>query len=216
MTDTKHVLTPDQEEDLRHLEKAEKQRLKWVKKQDRKRLKAERKAYRKGLANVAAGAYPESYAGSMLHEGMSRLMGPQLDMNEYIDQLSILTDAILDGDESNLQRVLGVQLYLTNKVFVDMLMRMDQAFAIQDKKTLADLALKFQNQSRRTAATLIDIRHPKYQVNIGQANIAHNQQINTAEKNRDNEVLEDSDGERMDTGTKEEGGQGDPPLAALD
>lgn len=82
---------------------------------------------------------------------------------------------------------------------------------LEESKVFADLALKAQNQSRKTLLALAEIKNPKRATFIKQQNNAINQQINNSEnfsdKNKEktvNELLKEPTHETLDTrGTTE-------------
>lgn len=100
-----------------------------------------------------------------------------------------------------------------------------QAGSFPQFQAFADMAMKAQNQSRRTLATLAEIRNPKRVAFIRQLNAAVNQQVNnhrSAEsqswKVSDSdapELLETLPSERLDTRTQSQTIRSDPHLEAL-
>ena len=88
--------------------------------------------------------------------------------------------------------------------------------------TYLKLALRAQSQCRATLETLTEEKKPRSVAIVGQANIAHgHQQINngltrSADTERvPNELLDQEDGKRLDTGTTRAAGGDDSPLEAV-
>ena len=84
------------------------------------------------------------------------------------------------------------------------------------------LALRAQSQCRATLETLAEIKHPRSVAFVEQANIAHgHQQVNNAPtradeiENSQSKLLEQTDGERLDTGTTSTAGGADTPMEAV-
>lgn len=88
------------------------------------------------------------------------------------------------------------------------------------------LALKAQNQARATLQTLGELKAPKQVAFVQQANIGNQVQVNNgnpnarsrAKKNRNpqNELLEVTHGERLDSRTTSTTGGADPTVAAME
>ena len=90
------------------------------------------------------------------------------------------------------------------------------------------LALRAQSQCRATWEALATIKNPPVAGYVRQANIAHGpQQVNNASAapdgapragenpNLQNKLLEETDGERLDTGTTSAPGRTDPTMATV-
>jgi len=79
------------------------------------------------------------------------------------------------------------------------------------------LGLRAQSQSRANLEALISMKKPRAEL-IKQTNIAHgHQQVNNFPKNQNppNELMEKTDGERLDRGTTAEAVRVDPDLATV-
>ena len=169
----------------------------------------------KDNAVVLAGGFPESYVACQLESQLRSSVGGKFDVDEYIKQLDRISEDIINGDVSNIQRLLVIQMQLCHRMFIDCLGHaMDRMHNHHVIKAYADVGLKMEAQSRRTAMALIRINQPGVQVNIEQANIANNQQVNNT-KNSHTEILEGPDGERMDGGEKAVSVRTDPALEAM-
>jgi hypothetical protein len=169
----------------------------------------------KDNAMVLAGGYPESYVAAELEHQLRRKVGGNFDVDEYIAQLDQISQNIIDGDERNIQRLLVIQMQLCHRMFIDCMGHaMERMHNHHIVKAYTDIAMKMEAQSRRTATALVRINRPGVQVNIEQANIANNQQVNNT-KNTHTEILEVPGGERVDGGEKETSVRADPALEAV-
>jgi hypothetical protein len=79
-------------------------------------------------------------------------------------------------------------------------------YVMKNAAIIADIALRAQNQSRKTLAVLAEIKNPRRTTFIKQQNNAVNQQVNNAIKSKSekikkvaNELLELKDEQRLDT-----------------
>tara|TARA_B110000503_G_C7075808_1_gene382837 strand:- start:122 stop:733 length:612 start_codon:yes stop_codon:yes gene_type:complete len=157
---------------------------------------------------------PETYSAFAMrdHLGVAmKGMSGELDVLMLQQQLFDATERILKGDDTHIQAVLINQMETMNTLFYEMISRMTTAKYIPQLKAYGNLALQFQNQTRRTAATLAELQNPKKTTFVRQANIATNQQINqvvapeNSENNSqlENQVLEERHVERLDDRTQE-------------
>ncbi len=80
----------------------------------------------------------------------------------------------------------------------------------------------YPQECRATLETLAEMKHPRSVAFVGQANIAHgHQQVNNAPSRADeiedpqSKLLEQTDGERLDTGTTGTAGGADTPMEAV-
>ncbi len=128
------------------------------------------------------------------------------DVATLLEVLKEESDKVIAGDDSSVQRYLFTQLHMTDMLFHRFagLMMSPGNREITQFKMLGDMAAKFQNMSRRTAATLIDIKRPRqktYIRRVDQLNAAQNQQVNNfteQELNSDNEISGGTDVEALD------------------
>ncbi|MEO7937084.1 MAG: hypothetical protein ABIR55_00515, partial [Burkholderiaceae bacterium] len=120
---------------------------------------------------VNGGAVMSAYQGA--------LMGEDADLNAMVVGLRGTFGAVRGGDLQVMEQMLVAQATALQTMFASLARRA----AIQDRLTHTQaymgLALKAQNQSRATIATLIELKHPKQATFVRQANIAHGaQQVN--------------------------------------
>jgi len=169
----------------------------------------------KDNAMVLAGGFPESYVASELEHQLRSKVSGIFDVGEYVTQLDKISQDIIDGDESNIQRLLVIQMQLCHRMFIDCMghamERMNNQHVV---KAYSDIGLKMEAQSRRTAMALVRINRPGVQVNIEQANIANTQQVNNT-INDHTEILEVPDGGRMDPREKAASVRTNPALEAM-
>lgn len=85
---------------------------------------------------------------------------------------------IAAGDISEIEIMLMTQAQTLNALFHDTLVRSADVNMINQLQILSDIALRAQNQSRKTLAVLAELKNPKRAVFIKNQNNAVNQQIN--------------------------------------
>ena len=155
-------------------------------------------------------------------------------LTELVASLRDQGEAVNRGDLAAAERMLSAQAVALNAVFAEMARRaalnMDEHLGATESYML--LALKAQSQSRATVETLAAIKNPPV-VFARQANINNGgqQQVNNGPaaqpqqaragaparipEVRADELLEVSDGQRLDTRAAGETGIGDPVMAAV-
>ena len=138
------------------------------------------------------------------------------DSSEWSDLLGAMRELQQDalgtptGTEF-IQRMLLAQSVTLQNIFTRYMARAVQADMLPKFQAFADVALKAQNQCRRTLATLAEIRNPRRTQFIRQVNHAVNQQVNndkslaaTESRNipesKPPELLTVIPGETLDTG----------------
>ena len=155
---------------------------------------------------------------------------------EAYSEVTRLSEASTTGDLTHLERLLSAQVLALNSVFAGLANRAKENASggyLGAADTYMRLALRAQAQCRQTAQTLFEMKNPHPVAFVRQANIANGpQQVNNgpspgnvtstrkgarAEENESapNELLEVSDGERLDTGTTGSTGCADPHLEAV-
>jgi hypothetical protein len=106
---------------------------------------------------------------------------------EHVDLLSIINrvnkqiDKVLEGNTDGMVSVLVSHTMVLNTVFTNMLSRSIQYNDPEDIRHYADIALRAQNQARKTILALEAIKHPKPQTFVAQQNIAGIQQVNNGQ-----------------------------------
>ena len=146
--------------------------------------------------------------------------------NRLEGQIEKLKKGGLDQEVS----MLAAQAYTLDALFHHLLNRsaknMNNEFNIVER--LMKLALKAQSQSRTTLDSIASMKKPPAEL-IKQTNIAHgHQQVNNVLESKDksparqektvleNELLEKTDGERLDTGTPSEAVKADSEVETVD
>jgi len=133
--------------------------------------------------------------------------------------------AIQDGKLRNIEAMLFTQAATLETLLTSLLRRSTNQNYLDQFKCYMTLALKAQAQSRATLQTLAEMKAPKNVAFVKQANIAQNQQVNNsvgppkprAEKTEipQTELLEQLDGNRLDTGSACTAGRFDSDLEAV-
>ena len=128
----------------------------------------------------------------------------KMDIESLADVMEAVSDRVKEGDLSDLEEMLVCQTYSLQHIFMTMALKINSTTVVDHIDLFSRYALKAQNQCRSTIATLSEMKNPKRATFIKQQNNAVNQQINQDEnsKNLDkpaNELLEKTDGERLDT-----------------
>lgn len=151
-------------------------------------------------------------------EGLTGI-GESIHLESYGRKLKADGEAIKAGDLSLVEEMLISQATSLQALFVRMIERAMNAEYVPNFDLYMKYALRAQNQARRTLETLGTIKNPP--VIARQANIATNQLINNGPPTRAeniscrNELLEVTDGKRLDNRTQGAAGGTNPTLEAL-
>ncbi len=135
-----------------------------------------------------------------------------LDLTGLVDSLTEQTTAVIDGDLGRCEEMLTVQAHTLDSIFNSLAQRAINSEYLDHLDRYLKLALRAQSQCRATWETLAAIKNPPI-VYAKQANIAQgHQQVNNApedktsrtgnNKNPPNQLLEKTDGQRLDTRTQ--------------
>ena len=153
-----------------------------------------------------------------------------LELAGLVDALSVQTKATTDGDLARAEAMLTVQAHTLDAIFNNLAQRaaLNMGEYMQACDTYLKLALRAQSQCRATWEGLATIKNPPMVGYVGQANIAHgHQQVNNAPAvasdtsrareiaDPQNKLLEQKDGERLDTGATGAAGGADPAMAPV-
>lgn len=152
---------------------------------------------------------PEAMAADVLAE-----LGDGADWGPTLRALNDLrADALADpSDTKTVERMLLAQSVVLQSLFGHYMVLANRSAELPKLQAFGDLALKAQNQCRRTLATLAEIRNPRRTQFIKQQNNAVNQQINNSSGATEirkipdsgtNKLLEvdDAQGRRLDFGS---------------
>ncbi len=115
----------------------------------------------------------------------------QPEITALIDQVTELTESVLNGDDTKIKSALITQSKTLGVIFNNMITKAVKAPTMEGFKIFMDVALRAQNQCRKTLLALDAIQHPQQQTVVRQQNIAVNQQVN-------NEVSEKKTKKRTD------------------
>ncbi len=152
----------------------------------------------------------------------------ELDLMSLVDTLSDQIGAIKEGDIDRSTAMLAAQAHTLDAIFNNLARRAINADYMDSLDRYLKLALKAQSQCRATWEAVSAIKNPPVVGYVKQANISHGpQQVNNsttledeepaAEKNQKmkNKLLEEKDGEWMDSGAACTSGRTDQTMAAL-
>ena len=140
-----------------------------------------------------------------------------LDISEFASQARQMARRLKSGDSQQLVDKLASQVHLLDVLFTRTMQLAVNQNTPERMLALMDMALKVQNNTRRTASTINDLTHPKVANNYirtDTANVATNQQINYSEKNLENE-LNTGDIHEMDSRSTGKAGRANQRVEAL-
>lgn len=109
---------------------------------------------------------------------ISSILGNHADISTLIDQLNTLAAETIHGDTTKIEGALIMQSKTLSVIFSKMVENAVSAKFVEQFKVYMDVALKAQNQSRKTLLALSAIQHPQQATIVKQQNVAFNQQIN--------------------------------------
>lgn len=143
-----------------------------------------------------------------------------------VAELKKQTAAVHANDLSRAESMLTAQAHTLDGLFSKLASDALNCPDMDRMERYMRLALKAQNQARATLQTLGELKAPKQVAFVQQANIGNQVQVNNgnpnvrsrAKKNRNpqNELLEVSHGERLDSRTTSAAGGADPTVAAME
>ncbi|NRP15217.1 hypothetical protein [Marinobacterium sp. xm-a-152] len=140
-----------------------------------------------------------------------------LDVTEFAKQARRMAQQLNLGDSQPLVDKLASQVHLLDVLFTRTMQLAVNQNTPERMLALMDMALKVQNNTRRTASTINELTHPKVANNYirtDTANVATNQQINYSEKNLENE-LNTGDIHEMDRQSPSRTGRADQRMETL-
>jgi hypothetical protein len=177
---------------------------------------------------------PTINAASVIQSYQRNIMGSDVDLPAMIDRLDDTIMAVRNGDLSRLEAMLLGQATALQTMFSSLAIRAAKQEQLRHIEGLMALALKAQAQSRATISALVDLKYPRQATFVKQANIANGpQQVNNGEgarpaakrprvraheansKGVQTELLEVSDGQRLDTRAASTASRTDPHLAPV-
>ena len=117
--------------------------------------------------------------------------GDTISVNDFATEARQLAQQIKKGDNGPVVEKLASQLHLLDVLFTRTTQLAVQQNTPERMTALLGMAMKIQNNTRRTASTINELTHPKVANNYirtDTANVATNQQVNYSEKNLENEL----------------------------
>ena len=138
-----------------------------------------------------------------------------LDLQAIIACLDKQVGQVKSGNFDSIEQMMLVQAYTLDVIANNLFRRSKNQEYLNQLEVHLKLGLRAQSQSRANLEALVNMKTPKTRLN--QTNIAHNQQINNSlrNENRPNELLEKTDGERLDGETPQEAVRVDSDLATV-
>ena len=150
-------------------------------------------------------------------------------INQTIGEVQRQTANVRRGDLSRVEDMLTSQAHTLDGLFAMLTSKAITASGGSGGCDAMDrymrLALKAQNQARATLQTLAEIKYPKHYSYVNQANIGNQIQVNNGVERRprggknqkqQNELLEKTHGERLDTGEATASGRNDRTVEPLE
>lgn len=165
---------------------------------------------------------PETNAAVVIDAYQANIAGDDVNLMALIDALRKSTDQSKAGDLSHLEAMLIGQATALQTIFTSLAKRAHHQTLQAHFEAFLGLALKAQAQSRATISTLVDLKYPRQATFVRQANFANGpQQVNNTShakqlESRPNELLEDANHERLDTGTPTTAARGHPTLETVE
>ena len=165
-------------------------------------------------------ASPEFRAVNIMEK--TTCMAAQFDVPDMLSELRTQIDAVKRGDMSQLEAMLITQAIALEDLFVNLTRQGMMQERLSGMEISLRLALKAQNQCRATLETLSAVKNPPI-IYAKQANISggHQQVVNNApthagkiEKSQ-NELLEVTDHERLDTRAPRQASCNDSSMEAV-
>ena len=167
--------------------------------------------------------YTNCFASAAL--AIDRLHGKNLDSVTVMQNLMESAKKIENGDITEIEDMLMTQSKALDYMFYETLNKLVNLDMLHQLQVFTDIALRVQNQSRKTLVALAELKHPKRTTFIKQQNNAVNQQINNgyeptitnSEKNKivANELLEEKNEQWLDRKTPEIASPENTPVEAL-
>lgn len=189
-----------------------------------KKTKSEIKPLESLLNVYAKNAGLSHFLGATTQQLYTEELGT-LDFIGTITRLIKEGEKIQDGNLVHIERVLLIQAQTLDTMFNNLACRATLTDFVEPLEALLRVALRAQSQCRATLETLANIKNPPQVAFVKQANIGHNQQVNNhvkpepsraqENKNQQNQLLEQSNGKRLDIGTQGKAINADKKLAAV-
>jgi hypothetical protein len=147
---------------------------------------------------------------------------PDLTASALVDELAAQCEEVSNGNMRRPEALLMTQAQTLDLIFNDLVQRFyDKVGDLELGERLLRLAFKAQSQSRANVETLGLIKNPPSATFVRQANVTSGpQQVNNNSRTREteiaqNELLEKTDGKRLEPRTSSGAGRRNPEMAAL-
>ena len=114
-----------------------------------------------------------------------------VELMSLVEELRDQIDQSIDGDLGRAEAMLTTQAHTLDAIFGNLARRAINAEYLPQFETNLKLGLRAQSQCRTTWETLAAIKNPVGRAYVGQANFAHNQQVNNVtepSRTRENQV----------------------------
>ena len=152
-----------------------------------------------------------------------------LQLSDLAIELHQQAKAVHADDLSRAEEMLITQAHTLDGLFATLAIKAMNATGMDTMERYLRLALKSQNQARATLQTLAELKTPKQIAFVKQANIGHQVQVNNEGKaaseskttrtrkkpKTPNELLEEQDGQWLDTRAAGSAGSNDPEMEAV-
>ncbi len=171
---------------------------------------------------IARMALSPSFQSALTYSDYSKTYG-ELDLMSLADELKHQIGQTVDGNLDRAEAMLTSQAHTLDAIFGNLARRAIHAEYLPQFDTYLKLGLRAQSQCRATWETLATIKNPVGRAYVGQANFAHNQQVNNKtdpsrmrkKENPPNVQLEKTDGKRLDSGTPQQAVKSDQALETV-
>jgi hypothetical protein len=181
------------------------------------------RAKEKALATLTL---KSSVNAAIVVEKFSKKIIPGVSLGVLQEELSECLRKVSAGDMKQAETMLMGQAIALQSIFLYMAARVPGQEYVSSMQNFLGMALKAQNQCRMTLETLNELKNPRQVsfVRADQANVSHgHQQVNNQmaprgenPENGPNELLEQTNGERLEQRTAPATESDDSPLAALE
>ena len=146
----------------------------------------------------------------------------KLDLMAVADELGLQINRIKNGDMDRAEEALAAQAAVLDSVFNSLVIKSLQAPGLDLQAVVLKLAFQAQKQCCKTYEALAAIKNPPVVTVVRQTNIGQAVQVNNgipndnSTSNLENELLESTHGERLDSRTQNASGSADHDLAAME
>lgn len=183
-----------------------------------------------GERNARVALQPSVNAAAVIQSYSGKMLGSEPDMNFLIKGLLHSSATVSDGDLSHLEAMLVSQATGLQSIFASLARRAQVQTSQRNLEAFLGFALKAQNQSRATIATLVELKFPRQVAFVKQTNVSNGpQQINNhidpgagsrTEENQSRRgkllARKDNGGPYLDTRATKTAGGSHPTLEAVE